>query len=154
MLREQDGYQVLPTIPAPIEEVTTKLRRLLAKVEEIPLAQMGDDLSRILDGTRDLVESNATRQTLSALEQTITNLSSLADQLDSRMAPELAAILVQSRQLVANMNGLIGADAPLSVESLRTIRDIGAAARAIRTFADYLDRHPEALIRGKGGMQR
>jgi paraquat-inducible protein B len=30
-----------------------------------------------------------------------------------------------------------------------TIRQLNEAARSIRTLTDYLDRHPEALIRGK-----
>ena len=29
--------------------------------------------------------------------------------------------------------------------------ELTRAARSIRVFADYLDRHPEALIRGKTG---
>ncbi|WP_462320115.1 PqiB family protein, partial [Halochromatium sp.] len=153
-LRQQDGYRVLPTVPAPIEEVTTKVKNILTQVEAFPLAQIGTELTSILNSTKALVESNATRQALKELEQTIADLSSIADQLDSSIAPELTAILSQSRKLVANINGLIGPEAPLNIETLRTMRDIGAAARSIRTFADYLDRHPEALIRGKGAMQR
>ncbi len=153
-LRQQDGFRVLPTVPTPIEEVTTKVKTILTKVESFPLEKIGDDLTSILGGARRLVESDETKQALTELEQTIKDLTSIANQLSDSIAPELTAILSQSREVVANINGLIGADAPLSVESVRTIRDIGAAARSIRTFADYLDRHPEALIRGKGGMQR
>ena len=32
-----------------------------------------------------------------------------------------------------------------------TLQEIKEAARAVRSFADYLDRHPEALISGKPG---
>lgn len=153
-LRKQDGYPVLPTVPAPIEEVTTKVKNILTKVDAFPLARIGDDLTSILGSAKGLVESNATKQALADLEQAITDLSSITDQLDSSIAPELTAILSQGRQVVANINGLIGPDAPLSIETVRTMRNVGAAARSIRAFADYLDRHPEALIRGKGGMQR
>lgn len=153
-LGEQDGYRVLPTVPAPIEEVTTKVKNILTKVEAFPLEKIGDDLTGILGDTRDLVESDQTQQALEQVKQAIADLSAVARQLDRTVAPELTAILSQSRQLVASVNALIGPEAPLSVESVRTIRDIGAAARSVRTFADYLDRHPEALIRGKGGMQR
>ena len=48
-LRKQDGYRVLPTVPAPIEEVTTKVKNILTKVEAFPLAQIGDDLTSILE---------------------------------------------------------------------------------------------------------
>jgi paraquat-inducible protein B len=55
-----------------------------------------------------------------------------------------------SRTLV-NANDLIGPDAPLSVEAVRTMREVSAAARSLRVLSDYLERHPEALIQGKGG---
>ena len=32
-----------------------------------------------------------------------------------------------------------------------TLKELSAAARSIRVWADYLERHPEALLRGKGG---
>jgi hypothetical protein len=32
-----------------------------------------------------------------------------------------------------------------------TMREVKEAARAIRSMADYLDRHPEALIKGRSG---
>ena len=36
------------------------------------------------------------------------------------------------------------------IEALRaTIHDIQGAARALRDFFDYLERNPEALLRGK-----
>ncbi|MBK5931308.1 mammalian cell entry protein [Halochromatium salexigens] len=153
-LGKQGGYTVLPTVPAPIEAVTTKVKNILAEVDAFPLAQIGDDLTGILASTRGLVDSEQTKQALTDLEQTIADLRSVAGQLDATMAPELTRLLRQADQTVANVNGLIGPDGPLSGETLRTMRDLGAAARSIRTFADYLDRHPEALIRGKGGMQR
>ena len=33
------------------------------------------------------------------------------------------------------------------------MQELSAAARSVRSVADYLDRHPEALIQGKGGMR-
>jgi paraquat-inducible protein B len=153
-LGKQGGYTVLPTVPAPIEAVATKVKNILAKIEAFPLEHIGDDLTAILARTRGLVEAEQPQQALTDLEQTIADLRSLAGQLDATMAPELTRLLRQADQTVANVNGLIGPEGPLSGETLRTMRDFGAAARSIRTFADYLDRHPEALIRGKGGMQR
>jgi paraquat-inducible protein B len=32
-----------------------------------------------------------------------------------------------------------------------TLQEVSRAARSIRVLADYLERHPEALIRGKKG---
>jgi paraquat-inducible protein B len=35
-----------------------------------------------------------------------------------------------------------------------TLREVSAAARAIRVLADYLERNPNALLFGKGGDRR
>jgi paraquat-inducible protein B len=35
-------------------------------------------------------------------------------------------------------------------ELRETLRELARAAAALRTLADYLERHPESLIRGKG----
>jgi paraquat-inducible protein B len=32
------------------------------------------------------------------------------------------------------------------------LTELAGAARSIRVFADYLERHPEALLRGKAGV--
>jgi paraquat-inducible protein B len=32
-----------------------------------------------------------------------------------------------------------------------TLREVSRAARSLRVLADYLERHPEALVRGKKG---
>jgi paraquat-inducible protein B len=32
-----------------------------------------------------------------------------------------------------------------------TLRELSRAARSVRVLADYLERHPESLIRGKKG---
>ena len=33
----------------------------------------------------------------------------------------------------------------------RLLNQVNDTARSVRTLADYLDRHPEALIRGRAG---
>ncbi len=42
-------------------------------------------------------------------------------------------------------------DSRLGYEALRTLRDVADAARSLKALADYLERHPDALLRGKGG---
>jgi paraquat-inducible protein B len=46
---------------------------------------------------------------------------------------------------------LLGKDAPGQIELRNALREVARAARSVRVFADYLERHPEALLRGKSG---
>lgn len=59
-----------------------------------------------------------------------------------RAASELAATAAALRQHTAEESGLVhNAD--------RTLQDLSRAARAVRELADMLERHPEALLRGR-----
>ena len=51
------------------------------------------------------------------------------------------------------MRGVISDDAPLIVELENTLQEISAMSRSFRQMADYLEQHPEALIRGKGNLE-
>jgi len=44
-------------------------------------------------------------------------------------------------------------DSGLSRELNKTLQELSAAARSIRFMADYIERHPESLLRGKGTPQ-
>jgi paraquat-inducible protein B len=64
------------------------------------------------------------------------------------IAAELA--LRKAESTLGGIEGSIGDDSPLRLELFNTLKELSTAARSLRVFADYLERHPEALIRGKG----
>jgi paraquat-inducible protein B len=157
-LSEHDGYRVLPTLPTPLEAVTAKVTQFLDKVNGLPIEAIGDDLQATLAGTRAFVDSADLKRAVAELADVLGELRVLAGQINTDLAPELDAVLARLRQTLeeatgtfADVNALLGPDAPLGVESVRTMRDVSAAARAVRELADYLERHPEALLKGKGG---
>ena len=55
----------------------------------------------------------------------------------------------QLDQTLARAQELLGSDAPLAVGLASTLADLGEAARSIRDLADFLDRHPNALLTGR-----
>ena len=76
-----------------------------------------------------------------------------AEDIDEDVVPRLNATLEQARVALASVDHLVAADSPIYADLRRTLREISAAARSIRAIADYLERHPEALIKGKGGAR-
>jgi paraquat-inducible protein B len=56
------------------------------------------------------------------------------------------AALKQSEQTLHSFSG----ESPLAGEVNKTLREISATARSLRELSDYLERHPESLLRGKG----
>jgi paraquat-inducible protein B len=61
--------------------------------------------------------------------------------------------LVEAEKAMVNIGVLTSADSTVIYQINQTLKDLSDAARSIRIWADYLERHPEALIRGKGGAR-
>jgi len=126
-------YPELPTIPAPLEEITASVSGVLAKIERLPLDQIGRDLSASLVELRDVLKE--TNQLASGFNETLLPaLSETLDRLDST---------------VGSLDAMLAEDAPLPLELRRALQDVGEAARSVRVLSDYLEQHPEALIRGR-----
>ena len=66
-------------------------------------------------------------------------------------AKSAAAALVEAEKTLNTIGGLTGKDSQMIYQITTTLKELSAAARSIRVWADYLERHPEALLRGKGG---
>ena len=70
--------------------------------------------------------------------------------LDSNVAPAISSTLDQAQKTLVSVEGTLGQDSPLQHEMRRALKELAEAARSIRILTDYLERHPEALIYGKG----
>lgn len=123
-----------PTIPTPMEEITRDLTRIIDKLEKLPLKEIGNDL----------------RDTMQHVSKTTENLAGLVENLDKETAPAVNATLEQTQKTLAKVDKLLNADSPMGHEMKQALTELGEAARSLRALSDYLERHPEALIKGKG----
>jgi paraquat-inducible protein B len=159
---------VFPTVPTPMEEISTKFMRILEKIDNLPIAQIGKDLRDTVHGAKQIAESpeilaalknlNATLQEaqllVSDLRTKVTpEISAVlekAQQTLAKVTPEISAVLNEAQQSLANAEQMLNADSPLQVNMNSALEEITAAARSLRLLMDYLERHPESLLRGKG----
>lgn len=96
---------------------------------------------------------------LEAIEASVVNIIKKLDRLpleeigeDVRSAiVDLDHTLQGARTTLDSANKLIAPDSVLSTELATTLQEVSRAARGLRVLADYLERHPEALLRGKPG---
>lgn len=142
-------YRVIPTVPASLEAMATKLNGILDQLGALPVEQIGEDLAATLATTRALVEGPL----LADLEAGVANLRALSKQLDEQLAPELLATLRETRHTVASAQAQLAVDSDLALELRRLMQELTQAARSVRALSDYLERHPEALLQGKGGRR-
>ncbi|HYA34140.1 MAG TPA: MlaD family protein [Candidatus Binataceae bacterium] len=62
---------------------------------------------------------------------------------------DLDLTLVSARDTINNANTVLEPNSVQREKFDKTLNEVGRAARSVRVLADYLERHPEALLRGK-----
>jgi paraquat-inducible protein B len=63
--------------------------------------------------------------------------------------PQTLQTLQQLQQTLDSANQALQANSPLQQDVRKAAQEVTETARSFRALSDYLDRHPEALIRGK-----
>jgi paraquat-inducible protein B len=129
-----DGrYPEMPTIPTPMEEITSGMTRIVEKLDTIPLEQIGKDLQK----------------TMANLSKTTAEMEKLMQKLDANVAPAATATLGQAQTTLVKVDRLLNADSPTGHELKRALAELADAARNISILMDYLERHPDSVIFGK-----
>jgi len=147
-IKYADGIPVLPTIPEEsFAHIMAKVDAILAKIDAIPIKKIGSDLA-VMSGN--LADTSAKIDAL-PIEDIGSDLAGTADKLDAIPVGQISSDL---KELLQNLNGLVASlnaaqGGVLGVQTRDAIAEIGRAARALRGMAEYLERHPEALLKGK-----
>jgi len=152
-MRVQNGYPVIPTVTsAPLEAISNKVNQLMDTLNGLPLREIGSDLRDTVEGAKQIFTSKELTGSVKELELALAQVHETAEDLDKQVVGNLSRTLDQARAAFRSASNLVSEDSPLYQELSRTLRELSAAARSARVMADYLERHPEALIRGKGGF--
>ncbi len=118
-----------PTMPTPIEEITSNLTRLVERLSQIPVEKIGKELAG----------------SLAALHATLAK--------SEGVAPALEATLAQAQRALASTNSLIGPDSNVNAELQRALLELSEAARALGLAADQFQAQPDSVIFGRKGNQ-
>ena len=118
-----------------------KLGSILTKIDNLPLDAIGTEVKNAL------VTAN----------QTLKDADTLISRIDAQWVPEgkktledlRRAIASADRVLVNTDSTFLGKDAAVPQDLRDTLQEVTRAARSVRVLVDYLERHPETLIRGK-----
>ncbi len=124
-------YPEIPTVPSTMDEITNTVTDLLADIRRLPLDKIAHELLGTLKGANRLTNSPELLKTVSNLDAALSDVRKLTRDLDQAVVD------------VADPNS------PIMVNLASTLKELAEAASSIRAFADYLERHPEAIVRGK-----
>ena len=143
-----------PTVPGSMGELQKQLMHIVQKFEKLPVEELGGDA----------------RRTVQSLDATLKSAEKLLKNVDASVVPEARSALVEARKSLEDVRSTLGevrstlgdarttlgganrvlsGDAPLQLDLRDALREMSRAAQSLRVLGDYLEQHPESLIRGK-----
>lgn len=150
-----DGsYRAIPAIESPgLEAFSRKLGRM-------PIDEIGANVRAITERLKVLTASPQLDASIRHLDSTLAQLDRTVHAAGPQVAPTLRdvrATVASLQQTAAQIDAttaaaralISGSAAPPGGSVQQALQQLSDAARAIRSLADYLDRHPEALLRGR-----
>jgi paraquat-inducible protein B len=126
---------VFPTTSGGLDEIQDSVVSIAKKLDKLPFDQIA---SRLVAA-------------MASLDDTLKKADRLIDQFDGTIAPEISATLQEAQGAMKNAKDVLGQDAPLQSDLRTTLLELSRAAKSVGALVDYLERHPEAIIRGKPG---
>jgi paraquat-inducible protein B len=175
-------FQEIPTVPSefdelaqtlkslPLQELITRLIGAVTGIEKFVNSPYMEKAPRqfseaLAEGAGMISETRAKLgPIMKELDQAVQSYNTLAKNADIRLERLSAtadksldavnAALKETRTVLGRADKLLSSDSPTLTELNKAMGEIAAAARSIRILADYLERHPEALIQGKANNRR
>ena len=125
--QKDNGLYVIPTVPTTIASLKSNLQTLLERISAIPFEQIGSEMHDLIVRLR--------TQTVPKVDGSIQSVDKLVRDTDQLMN--------------AARKNYFDTNAELNRKLMRLLDEMGRATKSIKHLTDYLERHPESLIRGK-----
>ncbi|UCC15101.1 MAG: MCE family protein [Gammaproteobacteria bacterium] len=147
----------------PFDEIADAIQATLEGMEKIVTS---NELAGAISGADRLMNSQdlqaslkGLRRALDSADAAMRSVRELADHADDQVGPlvdglrqasdEFGDILQKAATVLESVELSLDEDSDLRVRTITAMEEVAAAARSVRVLADYIERHPEALIKGK-----
>jgi len=161
-------YQEIPTVPTVLEKAQSALGEIIGNIQQIELKPLIDNATQAMQGINKLINMPDTERAVAALDDTLAGMNEAMAALKvaslslDKRAVEIAGSVAQfssdmrfalktMRKTLTTVDGFVEPSSPLAVRLNATLEEVSSAARSLRILADYLERNPSALVRGRDG---
>ena len=121
----------IPTMRGSIDELQLRIASIVDKIDALPMAA----IARHVD-------------------EDLTGIHAAIDQLNNQMIPSVTRTFGAAHMTLGNIDRVLADDSPQMDSLEQTLEQARKTMGSIRALTDYLDRHPEALIRGRKATKR
>lgn len=149
-------FNEIPTVPSTLDELTSSITDLIAKIKNLPLDKIAKGLektltnaNRVIKSADEIINTSEAKNLVRNLDTSIKRFNSIASKVDIDMMPRLTAVIQEANETLATVKDAVSENSPLRYNLENTLEELSKAARSVRGLAEYLERNPNALISGK-----
>jgi paraquat-inducible protein B len=121
---------LVPSHGGALNDTVAKIADISAKLDKIPFDKIGNNLNTLLVTANKTIGGPQMKQTLTALSQT----------------------LGSANATLTSVNQEYGSDSDFQRSLQQLLQQANAALLSLKQLTDYLDRHPQSLLLGRGGQ--
>jgi len=178
-MQRVDDLIVIPTVGSSLDEITSDVAEIIAKVGDLDIALLADNLNAVMSHTAEVMAGIESKQisqsitraadefskfmtsdeglktTMNSIQLAIQDLREVVQTYRLDEGPMVARLdqfsqtLAGLDRLSAEASNLIAPDSKLMYEITTTLRELNRTAESIRELTDFLERNPGALITGR-----
>ncbi len=152
-----DAYPVLPTIPNTVEEIAATAKRFLARLERLPLDETIGEIREAARQVTAMIGSESLESAIHNIDQSFAEFKKVTGDFNDGTLIKMNGVLDQAKESLAQGKAVLSSAATMldqgapAFENLnRLLLELQETARAVEALADYLERHPDAIVFGKG----
>jgi paraquat-inducible protein B len=145
-----DGTLELPTMPGTLSEVQSQVAEIVQKMSKVPFEEIGTNLAATL-GQANAAIAQLTPEARKALAEASAAIGQLTPEAKKALS-EVERTLARAQASLDSLDkNVTNPNAPLQRNVEETMEELHRAAQSLRILSDYLQLHPESLLRGKPG---
>jgi paraquat-inducible protein B len=162
--------QEIPAVPNTLEQAQAVAVRIFERLDKVDFNAVFTQMTEMLESLKQITNSPGLREavansektreqldhTLAGAQQTLSTVNShvppLTDSLQKTSVSADAAVR-QAQQTLGTVQTTIEPNSPINYQALQTLQDVSAAAHSVKELADYLQRNPSAIVRGRDFSQ-
>lgn len=168
-------FPVVPTVRSTMSQITDNVSRIVDRLKETDIAGMAEQAKDVLQSARNeldqfqtnnvagqissaaasfgqFMKSSDLRETVTRIDDAALQLRGLITNLDARVPPlatNLDKTLGATGDTLRDVGDFISLRNELGEQTRQLMEQLDQTARDIQQLADFLDRHPNALIAGR-----
>jgi paraquat-inducible protein B len=129
------GYIEFPTTPNPMDQIVNSAQAVMDKISKLPLETMTTEINKTLESLQST--SKAATKTLVTANGTLSTADKTLSSADKAMS--------SAQQVLTTLEP--GSTTQYELNQL--LQELTQTASSVKQLTDYLEEHPDSLIRGK-----